>query len=107
MVKLIRKTIDIFTRREINILSAASVIMVAVFLSRILGLLRDRLLAGRFTPDELGVYYAAFRIPNMVFELLVMGALASAFIPVFTSYLDTKGEKQAFSLASSVINIGC
>lgn len=106
MVKLIRKTIDIFTRREMNILSAASVIMAAVFLSRILGLLRDRLLAARFSPEDLGVYYAAFRIPNMIFELLVMGALASAFIPVFTSYLDTKGSKKAFSLASSVINIG-
>ena len=106
MVKLIRKTINLLSRREENILSAASVIMVAVALSRILGLLRDRLLAARFSPDELGVYYAAFRLPNMVFELLVMGALSSAFIPVFTSYLDTKGKKQAFDLASSVINIG-
>ena len=105
MVKLISKTISLFNRREDNILSAASVIMAAVAISRILGLLRDRLLAARFSPSELGVYYAAFRLPNMVFELLVMGALTSAFIPVFTSYLDTKGKRQAFNVASSVINI--
>ena len=85
---------------------AASVIMTMVALSRILGLVRDRLLAARFAPDELGVYYAAFRLPNMIFELLVMGALSSAFIPVFTSYLDTKGKDDAYKLASSVINIG-
>lgn len=80
--------------------------MTAVAVSRILGLLRDRLLAAQFTPGELGVYYAAFRLPNMIFELLVMGALATAFIPVFTAHLTTKGTKDAFAMASSVINIG-
>lgn len=80
--------------------------MTAVALSRVLGLLRDRMLAGRFSPDELGVYYAAFRVPNMVFELLVMGSLATAFIPVFTSYMDSKDKAAAFRMASTVINIG-
>lgn len=106
MVKIIRKTLGLLSREQNNILSAASVIMTAVLFSRILGLVRDRLLAARFTPHELGVYYAAFRLPNMIFELLVMGALATAFIPVFTSYLDTKGKEEAFRMASSVINIG-
>ncbi|MBI4990842.1 murein biosynthesis integral membrane protein MurJ [Candidatus Gottesmanbacteria bacterium] len=106
MVKLFKHTLNLLSRRQTSIFSAASIIMFTVALSRILGLLRDRLLAGSFTPTELGVYYAAFRIPNMIFELLVMGALATAFIPVFTAYLDTKGEKEAFNLASSVINIG-
>lgn len=106
MVKLFRQTLSIFTRTQTNILSAASVIMATVAISRVLGLLRDRLLAARFTPDELGVYYAAFRLPNMIFELLVMGALASAFIPVFTAHLTTKSTKDAFAMASSVINIG-
>lgn len=80
--------------------------MVAVALSRVLGLVRDWLLATRFTPSELGIYIAAFRIPNMIFELLVMGALSSAFIPVFTAHLDTKGKEEAFKIASSVITIG-
>src|SRR3972149_9427250 len=106
MVKIIRNTLTILTRREKNILSAASVIMTAVAFSRVFGLLRDRLLAARFPPEDLGVYYAAFRLPNRIFELLVMGALASAFIPVFTSYLDTKGKDKAFQMASSIINIG-
>lgn len=106
MVKLFKTTFAILNRTQTSILSAASVIMTAVLLSRILGLLRDRMLAARFTPDELGVYYAAFRLPNMIFELLVMGALATAFIPVFTTYLDTKGRDNAFHMASIVINIG-
>lgn len=106
MVKLFKRTLNIISSRQNSTLSAASVIMLAVSLSRILGLIRDWLLVTRFTPELLGVYIAAFRIPNMIFELLVMGALTSAFIPVFTTYLDTKGKIQAFKVASSVINIG-
>ena len=106
MVKLLKRTVEIFTRQQTSIISAASVIMITVAVSRILGLFRDRLLAARFSPQDLGVYYAAFRLPNMIFELLVMGALSTAFIPVFTSYLDSKGKKEAFHMASSLINIG-
>lgn len=106
MVKLFRNTLSIISSRQNTILSAASVIMIAIALSRVLGLIRDWLLITKFTPELLGIYIAAFRIPNMIFELLVMGALTSAFIPVFTTYLDTKGRDQAFKVASSVINIG-
>lgn len=106
MVKLFNRTLSLIFSRQHSILSAASVIMAAVALSRLLGLIRDWLLVTKFTPQLLGVYFAAFRIPNMIFELLVMGALTSAFIPVFTTYLDTKGKREAFKVASSVINIG-
>ncbi|OGG00233.1 murein biosynthesis integral membrane protein MurJ [Candidatus Gottesmanbacteria bacterium RBG_13_37_7] len=106
MVKLIKNTLTLLIRQQTSIFSAASIIMVTVAFSRVLGLYRDRLLAARFPPAELGVYYAAFRLPNMIFELLVMGALATAFIPVFTSYLDTKGKTEAFKMAAVLINIG-
>lgn len=107
MVERLLKTVGkIFSLRQTSILSAALVIMVTVFTSRILGLIRDRMLAARFSPDELGVYFAAFRLPNLVFELLVMGAVSAAFIPVFTDYLTLGKRNQACQLASSVINIG-
>lgn len=97
----------IFSRKQANILSAATVIMLAVAVSRFLGLLRDRLLAGTFFGGQewqLDVYFAAFRIPDMIFQLLVLGALSAAFIPVFSRYLE-KSEKQAYHLSSSVINL--
>ena len=96
----------IFSRKQANILSAATVIMVAVAISRLLGLLRDRLLAGTFFGGrewQLDVYFAAFRIPDMLFQLLVLGALSAAFIPVFSRYLE-KNEEEAYHLSSSVIN---
>ncbi len=76
-----------------------------VFTSRVLGLIRDRLLNARFAPDELGVYIAAFRLPNLVFELLVMGALTSAFIPVFTKYVTEKNEEEGFGMVAAIINL--
>lgn len=97
----------IILRKQSSILSAALVIMVAVAFSRILGLLRDRLLAGRFFGGmewQLDVYFASFRLPDMIFELVVIGALSAAFIPVFSEYLE-KDRNEAYRLASSVINL--
>ncbi|MBI4066255.1 murein biosynthesis integral membrane protein MurJ [Candidatus Gottesmanbacteria bacterium] len=96
---------QIFTRRQTSIGSAALVLASMVLMSRFLGLIRDRLLAARFAPDELGVYFAAFRIPNLLFELLVMGAFTSAFIPVFTRYLTQEKKEDAWRMAAIIMNI--
>jgi putative peptidoglycan lipid II flippase len=97
----------VFLSKQTNILSAAAVIMINVAASRILGLMRDRLLAAYFgTAPELGVYFAAFRLPDMIFQLLVMGTLATAFIPVITSLLTKGEEKEAWYVSSSILNIG-
>jgi len=95
-----------FSRRQDTVRSAALVLMIMVFASRLLGLVRDRLLSARFSPEELGVYFAAFRLPNLVFELLVMGALTAAFIPVFTKLLTQDKEREAQKLATVLINLG-
>lgn len=92
-------------RKQTTVGSAAFVLVSMVAASRVLGLVRDRLLSGRFVPDELGVYFAAFRLPNLIFELLVMGALTSAFIPVFTKYLSHNKEKEAWRIAATLINL--
>ncbi|PIS09311.1 murein biosynthesis integral membrane protein MurJ [Candidatus Beckwithbacteria bacterium CG10_big_fil_rev_8_21_14_0_10_34_10] len=104
---ILRNGALILLSRQTNILSAATVIMVNVAASRILGLIRDRLLASYFgSSATLGVYFAAFRLPDMIFQLLVMGALATAFIPVMTSLISKKKKELAWQVASSVLNIG-
>ena len=95
----------IFSKKQQTIGSAAFILISMVFTSRVLGLVRDRLLNARFAPDELGVYFAAFRLPNLIFELLVMGALTSAFIPVFTRYVTQQNEKEGFDVAATLINM--
>lgn len=100
-----KQIFSLFSRKQATIGSAAFVLMSMVLASRVLGLFRDRLLASYFSPDELGIYFAAFRVPNMIFELLVMGALTSAFIPVFTKYKIQHGDTQAWHMTSSLINV--
>lgn len=103
--KLFNNGIKLLTNRQTNILSAATFIFLAVFLSAVLGLVRTRLLSSFFGAGrELDVYYAAFRIPDMLFQLLVMGALSSAFIPVFTGLVVEKNEQEAFKLTNICFN---
>lgn len=99
-----KQILALFTRKQTTIGSAAFVLMIMVFASRVLGLVRDRLLSARFGPDELGVYFAAFRLPNLLFELLVMGALTAAFIPVFTRFITQKNQAAAWKMTAVLLN---
>ena len=61
-----------------SIASAAALVAFMSLVSRVVGLLRDRILAGQFgAGDLLDVYYAAFRVPDFIFSLLVVGALSA------------------------------
>ncbi|HUW24506.1 MAG TPA: murein biosynthesis integral membrane protein MurJ [Patescibacteria group bacterium] len=98
---------NLLTRRQSSILSAAFVIAATYGVSMVLGILRERLLVARFYAccrQHLDVYYAAFRLPDMIFQLVVIGALAAAFIPVFSEKL-SRDEEGAYRLASSLINL--
>jgi len=85
----------------------ASIVMIAALIaSRVLGWLRLSVIGATFgaTP-QLDAFWAAFRIPDALFNLLVAGALSSAFIPVFAGYLAKEREKEAWHVASSVMNL--
>lgn len=83
----------------------AIIIAVASLASRLLGLFRDRVLASEFGAGQvLDTYYAAFRIPDFVFNLLILGALSAAFIPVFSELL-FKDEKKAWKMVNNFMNI--
>jgi putative peptidoglycan lipid II flippase len=94
-------------KKQHTILSASIVLAVTFGLSAILGFLRSRFLYATFfkcCTAQLDVYNAAFRLPDLIFKLLVTGALSASFIPVFSSSLQ-KDPKKAYKIASSVINI--
>lgn len=89
---------------KFSLSKAALIVGTLTLLSRLVGLLRDRLFASHFgAGDTLDVYYAAFRIPDFVFNLLILGTLSVAFIPVFTEWL-TRDAKKAFHIANTVLN---
>jgi putative peptidoglycan lipid II flippase len=85
---------------------AATLVMAAFVLSRILGLGREMFIGNQFgTSPELDAYLAAFRIPDLIFQLIAGGALGSAFIPTFTGYLVEGRSGEAWHLASSIVNL--
>lgn len=103
--KIISKGKKLIFSAQTSVLSAATIIMLMVVASRVLGLVRQRVLAHFFGAEELSLFFAAFRLPDLVFEVLVFGTFSSAFIPVFTKALK-RGRKNAWNIAESVTNIG-
>jgi putative peptidoglycan lipid II flippase len=101
MIARLHKFVTKSSRQSI----AAGALIVAFFgiLSRIFGLIRDRILAGTYgAGDSLDIYYAAFRLPDLAFELLVVGALGAAFIPVFSKLITKDNMKRAWQSANGV-----
>ncbi|KKU56882.1 MAG: hypothetical protein UX78_C0002G0062 [Candidatus Amesbacteria bacterium GW2011_GWA2_47_11] len=107
MRRFLQNGSSLLFRRQTNILSAAFVIMVTYGLSQVMGLIKTRLLISYFFGSKaaiLDIYYAAFVIPDTLFQLLVIGSLSAAFIPVFTRYL-SKSQSQAWYIASASLNL--
>ncbi len=74
-------------------------------ISKLFGFVRDPLLTSRIgIGSTLDAYYAAFRVPDFIFGLLVLGTLSVSLIPVFTEWIH-KDKNKANEIASSVINI--
>jgi len=104
--------IKVLNGKTKSVTVAAIIVGGAGLVSRFLGVFRDRILAGEFgAGDTLDIYYAAFRVPDLVFNLLVLGALSAGFIPVFSKYLKKKDRDQdkiseeALHLVNSLFNI--
>ena len=85
---------------------AASVTVAAIFISRVLGLVREMVISHMFGQNrQTDIYVAAFKLPDLLFFLIAGGALSSSFIPVFTSYLSTGKEKDAWKVFSVIATI--
>ena len=85
---------------------AALVVLTGFLLSRLLGLVRNIVIAAHFgTGTDYAAYVSAIALPDLVFQVLVGGAVGSAFIPVFKRYLTHDQDAEAWHLTSSVINL--
>lgn len=83
-----------------------SFIAVATMLAKIMGMLRDIVLASSYgTGDQLDAYMAASRIPLLFFDFTLGAAILSTFIPVFNRYLQKGEDKRAIAFSNSFINL--
>ena len=101
---MVKNLFSLLYSRQTSILSGAAIIMTTLMFSKVLGLIRDRLLAHVFSPDKIDIFWAAFRLPDLIFQIVILGALSVAFIPVFTETLENKSKENAFEMARAVLN---
>ena len=84
---------------------SAGVIGIATMTSRVLGLVRDQVMAYLFgAGNAVDAYNVAFRVPNLVRDLFAEGAMSAAFVPTFTRYLARDGRTAGWRLGNNVIN---
>lgn len=83
---------------------AAGILGIFSLSNSVLALFRDRLLASKFGAGaDLDVYFAAFRIPDFVYGVLIAGGIISVFLPVLSEYFN-KGEKEGWQFANLVLS---
>jgi putative peptidoglycan lipid II flippase len=86
-----------------TVTKAAGIMMAAILLSRILGVVREMVIASKFGVGvEVDAYGIAFQLPDLLYFLLSSGALSAAFIPVFTEFMTRGEEKEAWRVFSIV-----
>lgn len=87
-------------------LARAGLIVSSAFLvSRILGYVRVIVIANAFPSTELDAFFAAFRIPDLIFQLVAAGALSSALIPIVSGLFTSNERARAWRVVSTVINL--
>lgn len=85
---------------------AAAIVAFGFFGSRLLGVVRTMAIASAFgASPELDAYWVAFRVPDLIFQVLAGATLGSAFIPVFARLYKRESEDEAWGLASNVLNL--
>lgn len=106
--KIISKIFQLISSPTTSVEGAALIIAASILLSRILGLVRYRLLAAEFGDQIilLDSFLAASNVPEIIFEVLIFGSISVAFIPVFSSLLAKKQISAAWKLAQTLVNLG-
>ncbi|MEK9156345.1 MAG: murein biosynthesis integral membrane protein MurJ [Patescibacteria group bacterium] len=94
-----KKLWQLFNREE-SVRGASLILIITLTGSNILGLFRDRFLARNISFSDLDIYFAAFRIPDTLFNFLVLGAISSAFIPIFSDFIANKKTREGFRLVN-------
>jgi putative peptidoglycan lipid II flippase len=102
MDRFFSKTKELIFASQTSMLSSTIIISGMMLVARIFGFLRYRVLTGIFTTEELDVFFASFRIPDLIFEILITGALTTTFIPFFIKYKSNQEQQNTY--ISSFIN---
>lgn len=92
-------------QRKLTIPSAAVILGSTYLVSNVLGMFRERLIAAQFGAGHLtDIFFASFKIPDVIYNLLVLGAVSSAFIPIYVHALKKEDNDESNAIASNFLN---
>ncbi len=99
MRSIFRRFAGLFANGPASVKQASLLLVITALLSNILGLLRNVVFYWLIDHSQLDIYYASFRIPDFLFNVLIFGAISSAFVPLLSKMLteDKKTEARVFS----------
>jgi len=101
----------VYSLKQTTLYSSALVVAITMIIARLLGLLKLRVLTSFYPQEQLDLFFAAFRIPDFIFEIFVAGSIASCFIPIINDILEdsekNRREAMVFSQSLSLIFLGC
>ncbi|MBU1613163.1 murein biosynthesis integral membrane protein MurJ, partial [Patescibacteria group bacterium] len=99
--------LKILSSQSRTITGAAIIIAGATLINKFVGIARDRTIAHYFGAGPVtDAYYAAFKIPDLIYNLLVVGALTAGFIPIFTKlFYAGENKNPAWKMANNILNI--
>jgi len=102
MERFISRTKNFIFARQKSIISSAMLLSFMIVLTSLSGFLRYRILANYFNKNDLDIFLASFRLPDLIYEILITGAITSTFIPIYVRYKNNKEDLN--TNISSIIN---
>jgi len=83
---------------------AATLLAVTALLSNVLGFLRNAIFYRTVSGPQLDIYFASFRLPDFIFNVLILGAISSAFIPLLSGIVAKERETKAWEVSNQVLS---
>jgi len=104
-VSHLKKFFYYISNKRLTASHAAMLLGATYLINNVLGLLREIIIANKFGAERTAdIFFSSFKIPDLIFQLLILGALSTAFIPVLVEHISKKDEEGIKIISNSVLN---
>jgi len=102
-MNFLRRFWELLTSNSYTVKRASALLAVSALLSNVLGLFRNIIFYWLVPKPQLDIYFAAFRIPDFLFNIVIFGAVSSAFVPIASELLAQKKERQTNEITNQLL----
>ena len=103
-MNFLRRLWGLMTSNSYTIKRATALLAFSALLSNVLGLARNIIFYWLVPKPQLDIYFAAFRVPDFLFNIVIFGAVSSAFVPIASELLAQKKERQTNELTNQLLS---